>query len=107
MKSIKLVMITAIVAITMVTIAKAEHPSKIDESKRTINLTFEQAMKNPGLVAAMYEQLHNDFLGGNSNQQLYTVTVVYMNYNFRITGTYTQWFLFFKIQWTQSLPNET
>ena len=107
MKSLKIVMITAIVAFTMVTVANAEHPSKIDPSKRTIKLTFEQAMQNPGLVAAMYQQLHNDFLGTSSNQQMYTVIVVHQNYNFRITGTYSQWVWFFKSQLIVPYPSET
>ena len=94
MKTLKLVMIMAIFAFT--TVAIAEHPSKINPNKRTIELTFEQAIQNPGLVSAMHNQLHDDFLGTNTNQQMYTVTVAYMNYNFRITGTHNQWSLFFR-----------
>ncbi len=97
MKTLKLVMIMAILTFTTVTIAIAEHPTKINPTKRTINLTFEQAIQSPVLVMAMYDQLHPDFLGTNTNQQLYTVSVAYMNYNVRITGTHKQWTLFFRL----------
>jgi hypothetical protein len=97
MKTLKLVMIMAIFAFSTITIAMAEHPSKINPTKGTINLTFEQAIQNPGLVMAMHDQLHPDFLSTKTNQQLYTVSVGYLNYNIRITGTYNQWNAFFKV----------
>jgi len=103
MKTIKAVLITATFFFAMVTMVNAEHASKIDPSKRTISLTFEQAMQNPGLVTAMYQQIHNDFLNSGINRHTYTQTVSYNGYNFRITGTYNQWKLFFRYQYI--VPN--
>ena len=64
------------------------------------------AMIYPGLVTAMYQQLDNDFLDSGTNQQLYTVIVEYQGYNFRITGTYSQWFWFFKSKLIVPKPSE-
>lgn len=103
MKTTKAVLITAMFLFAMVTTVNAEHASKIDPSKRTINLSFAQAMQNPGLVTAMYQQLHDDFLYSGLNRQTYTEIVSYNGYYYKITGTYNQWFLFFRYK--KVVPN--
>ena len=106
MKSFKLVLITAIISFSMVTFANNSSTNIPDyqtkPSKNVIDLTFEQAIQNPGLVIAMYKQVHIDFRSVSANRHTITAHVVHMNYNIRITGTYAQWRLFFKSKWIMS-----
>lgn len=71
-------------------------------TKNIINLTFQQAIQNPGLVIAMYKQVHIDFRSVSTNKHTITAYVVHMNYNIRITGTNAQWRLFFRSKWVMS-----
>ena len=106
MKSLKLVLIAAIISFSMVTIANNTNSNLSNyitkPTKNIINLTFEQAIQNPGLVIAMYKQVHIDFRSVSANRHTITAYVVYMNYNIRITGTYAQWRLFFRSKWVMS-----
>jgi len=107
MKTLKLVMIAAIVSFAMVSYATADKKHDHPVNKQIINLSFDMAIQNPGLVAAMHLQLNDNFL--SVNQQTYTVDVLYMGYIVRITGTYAQWSSFFsnKIKLVDDLNNNT
>ena len=93
MKTLKLIMISAFVAFAVVSFANLD---KADTNKpgKLYNISFEQAMKIPGLSNAMYEQLDYRFL--KFEQKVYTVDVLYMNSTMRITGTQAQWVSFFQ-----------
>ena len=107
MKTLRLVMIATFVAFTMVSYASADKKHEHPVNKQIINLSFDLAIQNPGLVAAMKLQLNDNFL--SINQQTYTVDVLYMGYIVRITGTYAQWLSFFnnKIKFIDDLNNKT
>jgi hypothetical protein len=96
MKTLKFAMIAALVACTMVSLASAEG-FKI-KPKKALNLTYEKAIQNPGLVAAMYQQLDaEDFV--NNTQHYLVAEVIYNETLYRITGTLGQWIRFFSWKW--------
>ena len=103
MKTIKVALITVILSFSMVTFANNINSNLnnyiTQPSKNIINLSFEQAIQNPGLVIAMYKQVHIDFRSVSANRHTISAYVVYMNYNIRITGTYAQWRNFFRSKW--------
>jgi ribulose 1,5-bisphosphate synthetase/thiazole synthase len=101
MKTLKLVMIAALLTTALVSNATTDG-TKIRSAKKVVDMTFDQAMKVPGLVIAMYEQLNNGFL--LNIQPIYTVTVDYQKYVVRITGTQEQWVWFFKTKWVDTDP---
>jgi hypothetical protein len=57
MKTFKFALIAAIVACTMVRLANADGFHEKPISKKIMNISLEKAMKMPGLVAAMYQQI--------------------------------------------------
>ena len=96
MKTLRIAMIATFVALAMVSLANTDG-FKIKPDKKVVNLTFAQAMQVPGLVAAMYQQLNAEFL--KINQHSYTLDVVYNGYICRITGSFDQWTMFFRLRW--------
>ena len=104
MKTLRIAMISTFVALAMVSLAnKDDFRTKPD--KKVVTLTFAQAIQIPGLVAAMYQQLNDDFL--LNNQPSYTLKVVYNGYICRITGSFDQWTLFFRLKWRYSSEIKT
>jgi len=92
MKALKFALIAAIVACTMVSLANAdEFKSK---PKKVVSMTFDRAVKIPGLVTAIYEQVDPIFL--NKIEQLYVVEVVYNGAIYRILGSRMNWISFFR-----------
>jgi hypothetical protein len=57
MKTLKLALVATIVAFTMVSVSYADGVRSNPKFKRVINVTLENAIKNPELVRAMYDQL--------------------------------------------------
>lgn len=96
MKTLKIAMIATLVAFTLASMANADG-IKAKRTKKTVNITFEQAIQVPGLVAAMYAQLDDSFL--EKEQPYYTVKVDHSGIIFRITGTRNQWIMFFRLKW--------
>ena len=96
MKTFKIAIIAAFLAFSLMSMANQE-AFMTKKSKIIIEVTIQQALGDPGLVAAMYQQLNPDFLG--SNQQSYTLSVDYLQYTFRISGTHAEWKLFFTPKW--------
>ncbi len=96
-------MIAALLAIAAANMTMADG-FKANPSKHVLNISLNQAVKNPGLVTAMYEQLDSQFL--SNNQLVYVKWVVYKNTVYRITGTWNQWNLFFhhRIELPQKKP---
>jgi len=95
MKMSKLVMIATFVAFALVSVASAGEFT-LKTKKRVVNLSLEQAIQSPQLIAAIYEQVDPDFMSYNSST--YTVKVEDKTHIYLITGTYYQWKLFFKAQ---------
>jgi len=93
MKTLRIAMIAALVAVTMVGMANADG-FKACPKKQVVNLPLDQALQNPTLVIQMYNQLSPQML--SNNQLVYTVYVVCGKTVFRISGTYDQWSMFFK-----------
>jgi hypothetical protein len=93
MKTLRIAMIAAFVAFAMVSLANTDD-FKIKPTKKVVNMTINEAIKIPGLVVAMHQQLNEDFL--KNNQPSYTKDVVYLGVIVRITGTFDQWKLFFR-----------
>jgi hypothetical protein len=97
MKIIRLALICAFITTAMVNQANADG-FKGKPTNKVINLTLEQAIQVPGLVAVMLLQLDESLL--NNNQQSYTVSVRFNDYTVRVTGSYEQWAFFFKYYWS-------
>ena len=93
MKSLKLTLIAIVISFASASIAHADGFTTNPQAKKIVNLSIQQAVQNPDLVIAMYQQLDPVFL--KSNQPYYSKDVVFQNYVVRITGTYEQWILFF------------
>jgi hypothetical protein len=95
MKTFKSVLILLLVTVTMAGYSSADGFKIKPGPKKIVSISFERAIKNPGLILAMYQQLNGEFL--NNNQKTYTVSVVYDDSIYRITGTYDQWKMFFNL----------
>jgi len=66
--------------------------------KKVVNLTFEKAVTNPGLLTAMYQQLNVDEFLSNL-QPIWIAEVVYDGNIYRISGTRAEWIRFFAWKW--------
>jgi len=95
MKTLKIALIATFVAFAMVSAASADGFKS--KPKKEVKTTFDQAIKNPGLVLAMYEQIDPEFL--NDFEQLYVVEVVYNGANYKILGSRQSWIRFFNLEW--------
>jgi hypothetical protein len=108
MKNLKLLMIAGLLTSAMLNSAFADgfKSKKQDNTikEKAISISFSQAMLQPGLVTSMYQQLTGGFLGG-PGIQAYTLNVYYQKNLYRITGTYSQWNWFFRIDKTL-IPRE-
>jgi hypothetical protein len=93
MKTLKIFSIILLLATAMVNTAKADEP-KVLPNAIAINITFQQAIQDPGLVAAMHKQLTGGFLGGPGVHYI-TLRVNYNNHVYLITGSIDEWTLFF------------
>lgn len=96
MKSLKLAIIATFVVITMVSAANAGPVQNVKVSK-VVYVTLQQATKNLGLVAAIYQQVSIDEILNNPTL-IFTANVSYQGFVFVITGTNDQWMLFFKLK---------
>ena len=95
MKTLKIALIAAIVACTMVSLAYADGTPEKPKLKKVVILSYEKALLDPGLVAAMYRQIDKDEIL-NAPSHVYVAQVVY-NWNiYRISGTLDQWHRFLK-----------
>ena len=96
MKSLKLGMIAIFLTIAIVSAANAG-PTQDKQVHKTIHITLAQASSNPGLIAAIYQQVPaEEFL--NNPSKILTAKVEYQGFIFEITGTHDQWVLFFKMK---------
>lgn len=102
MKTSKILMIACVVAFTMSSFSMQagvdpNTNTNNNSSKTVVHITLAEAVQYPSLVQAMYFQLTDGFLDGMSDK-MYTRTVYHANVIWVITGSYTQWRMFFKWQ---------
>ena len=93
MKTIKLISTVILLATVLVNSANAVE-RKVVPNNIAINITFQQAIQDPGLLAAMHKQLTGGFLGGPGVKYI-TLSVTYNNQVYLITGSVAEWTLFF------------
>jgi hypothetical protein len=67
---------------------------RANPKKTTVHINILQAMQDPGLTEVIHNQVNSTFLK-NHNQQIYSVDIVYKNYIYKVSGTYSQWAWFF------------
>jgi len=94
MKSVKLVMIATLLTFTAVSIANADGFTGRPIVKQAISISIENALENPALESVMHQQLKVSILYFFIGPTL-TADVKYGKLNYKITGTYKQWFDFF------------
>ena len=94
MKTAKILIFATLLVFTSVSISNADGFAKKPPAKKVINITLLQAIQDPALVIAMYQQIDPGFL--KYNQASYTKEVTFHNYLVRVTGTAEQWIQFFK-----------
>ncbi len=97
MKTLKILIIMALATITLAGYSSVDDFKLKPGPKKIVVMSFERAVKNPGLLLAMYQQLDEGFLNNNINQKTFTVYVLYDDSIYKITGTYEQWKLFFSL----------
>jgi hypothetical protein len=94
MKTLKIAMVAALVACTMISLANTDGFKEKPKAAKTIYLTLEKALSIPGLPAAMYAQIDKeDLLASPSVILVAKVTLNGVVY--RISGTRNQWLWFF------------
>ncbi|HSG67683.1 MAG TPA: hypothetical protein VK994_03180 [Bacteroidales bacterium] len=92
MKTLKLSMIAAILAVAMISFAgTTPKPAQV---KHVIKITLAQAVQEPGLVNAMRDQLDMSFLKLDQHG-LYSAYCVYNQNVYKIYGTRDAWVKFF------------
>jgi|WetSurMetagenome_2_1015567.scaffolds.fasta_scaffold375958_1 hypothetical protein len=94
MKTLKSIMVAAVLACMMISVANADGIKENPKFRVVVNLSFEQAVQNPGPMAAMNAQVSKSFVLGNPTLT-YTAQVTYRGILYRITGTHQQWVIFF------------
>jgi len=102
MKTLKLALVATFVAFTMVTVASADDFKSKPKFTKAVNLTIEKAMQDPGLVAAMYAQIHEDDIL-HLGLPPFIFEVKYNGAIYRISGTRAQWIWFFRMHGKQSV----
>jgi hypothetical protein len=95
MKTLKIALVAAIVACTMVSLAYADGTPDKPKLKKIVILSYDKALQNPGLVAAMYRQIEKEDIL-NCPGHVYVAQVVYIWNIYRISGTLDQWNRFLK-----------
>jgi hypothetical protein len=97
MKIIKLVLIAAILTLSGVDILKADGYNGKPALSQIANLSLDKALRNPGLVAAMHQQLNYHMMNPHAGPT-WTARITYHNNLYQITGTVEQWNDFFNWQ---------
>ncbi|MEN8224092.1 MAG: hypothetical protein ABFS05_01930 [Bacteroidota bacterium] len=90
MKNLKLVLVAAILSVAMISYAGQKPP----QAKKVIKITLTQALTNPGLVRAMYDQIDPSFLK-LEKPGLYSAIVTYNHNIYLVVGKRKAWLKFF------------
>lgn len=91
MKTLKLVLIAAVLSFGMASMPAHSH----NKALKVINLSLAQAVQEPGLVNAMYDQLTMEFLK-LEKPGYYTAIVKYNRNIYRIYAPRASWERFFR-----------
>jgi hypothetical protein len=91
MKALKLVLIAALLTLGFTSTPAHSHNKAI----KVVDITLAQAVTEPGLVDAMYDQLDMSLLKVDKNGN-YSGIVNYGNTFYRVTGELKSWVRFFK-----------
>jgi hypothetical protein len=100
MKTLKLALFATLVAFAMASVASADGVNNLPKPVKVMNISLEQAMHYPGLVAAMYVQIDKKSFLHNPSL-IYTAEVTYSGILFRISGTREEWLRFFNMKIVQ------
>ena len=92
MKTLKFTLIALIVASTLISAANADDFR--GKPKKVAQITFASAVKNPDIVAAIFDQVDPGFL--NRIEQLYVVEVTYNGILYKILGSRQSWLKLFR-----------
>ena len=95
MKATKLLLIATILTIGMMGMTSNVDARSVYGNK-VLHIDLEDAVKNPAIVQIMYDQINSSFLGPIDGE--YTVTILYNGVIIYITGSYTEWFMFFQMR---------
>jgi len=90
-----LTLIVAIVACTLISLADGGGMTENPKGKKIKEVSIEQALKIPGLKAAMYHQIDQEDLM-HSPSHIFVAKVMYSGTTFLISGTLDQWMRFFR-----------
>jgi hypothetical protein len=95
MKTLKIAMIALLAALTMAAVSSNAQVFK-EKPKFQVGvcMTLENAIKIPGLVRAIYNQVHRQDVI-IAHLHVYVAVVNYDGKVYQITGTFDQWMLFF------------
>ncbi|MCU0370995.1 MAG: hypothetical protein MUC31_06240 [Bacteroidales bacterium] len=96
MKTLKIAVIAALVAFTMVSLSYADGIKEKPKFKLGVCISLEQAIKIPGLVRAMYQQISLKQVL-EAHQHVYVAKVYYDGRVYSISGTLDQWLRFFNM----------
>ena len=91
MKTLRFALIAAILSFAMISYAGSTPTTPV---KKVVHITLAQALTEPGLVAAMYEQLSMSFLK-LEQPGFYSATVKYTGAIYKIYATREAWVRFF------------
>ena len=89
MKTTKILMVIVLFSIATLGFSQSEYKKE----PLSVKISLKNAVKNPGLVAAMYQQLDPGFL--KVEARLYTVNVKYKKTTYSIYGSSSEWKFFF------------
>jgi hypothetical protein len=103
MKTINFFLIVALLAAGSLTYPQSATP----DNPFSVTIPLKNAIHNPMLVKAMYEQLNQDFLNSGTEEHLYYATVRFKNNRYVIYGTYAEWISFFLMDPTNPKPENT
>jgi hypothetical protein len=95
MKTLKLALVATVVAFALVSVASADGFKSKPKFTKRVNITIENAIKDPGLVAAMYAQLSKNDVGPTAMPP-FIFDVTYNGAHYSISGTRSQWLSFFR-----------
>ena len=103
MKTLKIAVVTALVAFMMVNLSNAQVVKEKPKFKVGVSMSLENAIKIPGLVRAIYQQVsQQDVISAHVH-----VYVAFVNYDgkvYRVSGTYDQWMNFFLMDGVPAKP---
>jgi ADP-heptose:LPS heptosyltransferase len=104
MKTLKVALVAMLAVFTLASLSSGAQVVKENPNfKKMVVMPIEKALKDPGLVKAMYLQTDRDnFI--NAHQNWYSVYILYKNNTYYITGSNEQWLRFY--WYNSTTPNK-